>query len=147
MAAMTDNIHVVPENDTVEHDDDDDCVCGPQQKCVERDDGSMGWVVVHHSLDGRELDEVALAAGCVVCGLVAPKAPHVVEVHEDGRRLAFCMGHDPRKETKAQRFERLERERLATRPDPIECTRCRMYWRKTQHPSGVCVACRAQGRR
>ena len=47
-----------PIGDLIEHDtDDDDCVCGPTVVPVPRDDGSMGWVIVHHSLDGREADE------------------------------------------------------------------------------------------
>jgi len=29
-------------------------VCGPTVEPVVRDDGSMGWLIVHHSLDGRE---------------------------------------------------------------------------------------------
>jgi len=38
--------------DDVEHDLDDDCVCGPRVIFVEG-----GKVIVHHSLDGRELTE------------------------------------------------------------------------------------------
>jgi hypothetical protein len=45
-------------NDLVEHDNTgDDCVCGPEVEPVPRDDGSMGWLIKHHSLDGRELEE------------------------------------------------------------------------------------------
>lgn len=52
--------HVVPVADIVEHDSDGgDCACGPQVEAVMRDDGSNGWLVVHHSLDGRELTEDA----------------------------------------------------------------------------------------
>lgn len=51
-------VHVFPVDDLVEHDTDGgDCVCGPTTEPVERNDGSMGWLVVHHSLDGRELHE------------------------------------------------------------------------------------------
>jgi hypothetical protein len=51
--------HVLPVNDLIEHNSDsDDCACGPTMKPVERDDGSMGWLIVHASLDGRELHEV-----------------------------------------------------------------------------------------
>jgi hypothetical protein len=46
--------HVVPVDDLVEHDDSEDCVCGPTTEPVKREDGSMGWLVVHHALDGRE---------------------------------------------------------------------------------------------
>ena len=48
-------VHVVPVNDLVDHAVDEDCVCGPTLEPVEREDGSFGWVAVHHSLDGREL--------------------------------------------------------------------------------------------
>lgn len=52
-------VHVVPVNDLIEHDSDTDegCPCGPAPEPVFRDDGSCGWVVSHHSLDGRELSE------------------------------------------------------------------------------------------
>ena len=51
-------VHVLPINDLVKHEDvDTSCVCGPQEQPVKRDDGSVGWVVVHNSLDGRELRE------------------------------------------------------------------------------------------
>ncbi len=52
---MVAKIHVSPVNDIIEHDlGSDECVCGPTSKPVKRDDGSMGWVIVHHALDGRE---------------------------------------------------------------------------------------------
>lgn len=55
---MSDAIHTFPVNDLVEHDTDGgDCICGPTTVPVERDDGSMGWQVIHHSLDGREAHE------------------------------------------------------------------------------------------
>lgn len=50
-------VHVVPLDDAVGHDLSDDCVCVPLADPVTRDDGSMGWVTVHHSLDGREAHE------------------------------------------------------------------------------------------
>lgn len=54
----TDTRHVVPVDDLIEHDTDtDSCICGPEITPVERDDGSIAWIVVHHSLDGRELNE------------------------------------------------------------------------------------------
>lgn len=51
--------HVMPLADLVEHEDSEDCVCGPTPNPVKREDGSVGWVHVHHSLDGRELRETA----------------------------------------------------------------------------------------
>lgn len=52
-------VHVEPIDDLIEHDTSGQqaCVCGPAQRPVKHDDGSVGWVVVHHSLDGREQDE------------------------------------------------------------------------------------------
>jgi hypothetical protein len=54
--SYADHVHVFPINDLVEHqvDDGGGCTCGPRVEPVERDDGSYGWLVVHHSLDGRE---------------------------------------------------------------------------------------------
>jgi hypothetical protein len=50
--------HVFPVDDLIEHDTDgNDCPCGPKTEPVERDDGSFGWLVCHHSLDGREMAE------------------------------------------------------------------------------------------
>jgi hypothetical protein len=51
-------IHTIPVNDLIEHDtDSDDCACGPAIEAVFADDGSNGWLISHHSLDGRELHE------------------------------------------------------------------------------------------
>ncbi len=48
-------VHVYPVDDQVRHTtDNDQCVCGPITEPVPRDDGSMGWLLTHHSLDGRE---------------------------------------------------------------------------------------------
>lgn len=51
---MSDQVHVVPLADVVSHDDSEDCACGPTSEPVKREDGSVGWVVIHHSLDDRE---------------------------------------------------------------------------------------------
>ncbi len=51
------NVHVTPDDDQVDHTLSEDCVCGPSADPVKRDDGSVGWVIVHHSLDGRERQE------------------------------------------------------------------------------------------
>lgn len=51
-------IHVLPINDLIQHEDEGDgCACGPTTEPVPRDDGSMGWLITHHSLDGRECHE------------------------------------------------------------------------------------------
>ena len=48
--------HVLPINDLFEHAEEN-CLCGPIIEPVPRDDGSFGWLITHHSLDGRELKE------------------------------------------------------------------------------------------
>lgn len=50
-----DHVHVYPVGDLVQHDTESDCcLCGPRIEPVERVDGSYGWLITHHSLDGRE---------------------------------------------------------------------------------------------
>jgi hypothetical protein len=46
--------HVIPTDDLVKHEPDDQCVCVPRAEPVEREDGSVGWVQVHYALDGRD---------------------------------------------------------------------------------------------
>ena len=54
----SDTYHVYPVGDIVEHETTGDgCICGPTTEAVPRDDGSYGWLIVHHSLDGREQKE------------------------------------------------------------------------------------------
>lgn len=48
-----DSFHVSPRRDLIAHDLSDDCVCGPTTEPVKREDGSIGWVITHHALDGR----------------------------------------------------------------------------------------------
>lgn len=51
-------VHVLPVGDLIEHNsEDEDCPCGPTTEPVMRDDGSCGWLITHHSLDGREKAE------------------------------------------------------------------------------------------
>jgi hypothetical protein len=42
-----DEAHVIPSEDVIEHDRNDDCICGPQNEPVRRDDGSFGWLTTH----------------------------------------------------------------------------------------------------
>lgn len=53
---MTATVHVIPCKDAIDHTGGD-CPCGPTPEPVTHDDGSVGWVIVHHSLDGREQGE------------------------------------------------------------------------------------------
>lgn len=68
---IDDTIHTVPVEDLIEHDTmGGDCPCGPETIPVERDDGSVAWQVVHHSLDGREHSEPDHdKAACPGCAL------------------------------------------------------------------------------
>lgn len=48
------NVHVLPVNDVIEHEDvGDKCICGPDVEVVEPN----GLLISHHSLDGREKSE------------------------------------------------------------------------------------------
>lgn len=49
-------VHVVPHNDLIEHTPDE-CTCGPTLEPIKRDDGSYAWLLIHHSIDGREKSE------------------------------------------------------------------------------------------
>lgn len=51
------DVHVLPLDDLAGHELCGDCRCRPASELVPRPDGSDGWVLVHHSLDGREQDE------------------------------------------------------------------------------------------
>lgn len=48
------DVHVIPCDDLIGHGLHGGCPCGPTPELVPRPDGSDGWVLVHHSLDGRE---------------------------------------------------------------------------------------------
>lgn len=53
-----DGAAIAPTDDQIVHDlAGDECVCGPQVVPVTRGDGSVGWLYVHNSLDGREAAE------------------------------------------------------------------------------------------
>jgi hypothetical protein len=47
-------VHTVPLDDLIVHAFTDDCPCGPDPMPVPRDDGTQGWIIRHHSLDGRK---------------------------------------------------------------------------------------------
>ena len=58
-------VHVIPIHDLREHEESGQCWCGPRVTTVEAippaGDGRERWthpLVVHHSLDGRELIEL-----------------------------------------------------------------------------------------
>lgn len=49
--------HVYPNRDLIDHDtESEDCICGPRIEHVNTR-GRDGWIITHHSLDGREKHE------------------------------------------------------------------------------------------
>lgn len=47
-------VHTYPVDDLIPHEvDGDDCPCLPVTEPVERHDGTIRWVVIHHAWDGR----------------------------------------------------------------------------------------------
>lgn len=50
----TDIVHVTPVGDDIDHLLGADCACKPTCEPVEHEDGTVGWLYVHHSADGRE---------------------------------------------------------------------------------------------
>jgi hypothetical protein len=36
------------------HELTDECPCGPTTEPVVNEDGSVGWLIIHHALDGRD---------------------------------------------------------------------------------------------
>jgi hypothetical protein len=55
---VTQIVHVLPGNDLINHDEiGTDCPCGVSVEPVFDSDGACGWLITHHSLDGREANE------------------------------------------------------------------------------------------
>lgn len=54
-----DSLHgeVTPLNDLIHHHPGPECACGPSDLPVPQPDGAVRWLLVHHSLDGRERTE------------------------------------------------------------------------------------------
>ena len=50
-------IHVVPVNDLVGHEEALGCACGPDVETITHPEQGAGLLVIHHSLDGREAVE------------------------------------------------------------------------------------------
>lgn len=46
-------IHIAPEHDTITHELDESCVCGPSPELINDEKGDA-WMYTHCSLDGRE---------------------------------------------------------------------------------------------
>lgn len=53
IAKGPDEMHIIPNNDLIEHTESDECVCGP----ATTDLGDEQWMYTHASLDGRELND------------------------------------------------------------------------------------------
>lgn len=52
VSTESDEVHVLPKNDIVEHTQDDECICGPKTTYLDK-----GKLITHASLDGREIEE------------------------------------------------------------------------------------------
>lgn len=50
---QAEGVHVLPLGDGIDHPDED-CICGPAVEPVKQEHGGIGWIITHHSLDGRE---------------------------------------------------------------------------------------------
>ena len=48
-----DELHTYPLNDTMDHILTEDCSCKPTTQPVKREDGSVGWQVIHNAKDER----------------------------------------------------------------------------------------------
>ena len=58
-------IHVRPVDDLIDHDLNEDCVCGAQSELMTDEDFTKMCVIVsHNSLDGRELTEPDYEQDC-----------------------------------------------------------------------------------
>lgn len=51
------SLHVVPVGELDGHETTGECPCRPEQRLVERGDGSSRWAVVHRSAEGRKQHE------------------------------------------------------------------------------------------
>jgi len=50
--------HVMPVGDLIEHLESTKCLCGPKIEAIQvNDPRSVGVLITHHSLDGREHEE------------------------------------------------------------------------------------------
>lgn len=49
--------HIVPTEDSIGHELNTSCPCEPARDYKRREDGTTGWVVTHHALDGRGTDQ------------------------------------------------------------------------------------------
>jgi len=64
----TNEIHTMPISDLIDHEASETCWCGPTCFPVQHDDGTIGWLYQHHSLDGREHNDPDHdKAECVYC--------------------------------------------------------------------------------
>jgi len=52
-------IHVYPGNDAIIHEAWDACPCGPASELHTGSEDGDRWLIIHHSLDGRERQETA----------------------------------------------------------------------------------------
>jgi hypothetical protein len=60
--AVTNDVHVWPRKDLIEHEIAEGCFCIPTPERLMARDGTPSWLWTHHSLDGRESVEPLVAA-------------------------------------------------------------------------------------
>ncbi len=52
-------IHVLPINDSKEHEESEICSCKPEIKTHSKDGTEFGsWMIIHNAFDGREWNEL-----------------------------------------------------------------------------------------
>lgn len=59
VAKGNEEMHIIPQNDLIEHTCSDECVCGPTLTYL----GEGQILVAHISLDGREVDFIGEISG------------------------------------------------------------------------------------
>jgi hypothetical protein len=57
--AVTVDVHIWPLHDLIAHELHETCPCKPTAAVTDSDSGVRTFQFTHHSLDGRELSEVA----------------------------------------------------------------------------------------
>lgn len=47
-------LHIIPDNDLIDHEPTNRCICGPRTDITHGDNGEQQWIITHHALDNRE---------------------------------------------------------------------------------------------
>lgn len=57
MEARDHGLHIIPDGDLVEHEENYKCVCHPKWKAGWCENHGVEWIFVHNALDGRKEEE------------------------------------------------------------------------------------------